>query len=157
MWKKQFNSKAMGIVLINLISYFSFQFVDASSSTPLSISSTISDQPDISVDSAGNIVVIWQSFDGNNYVIQASALPVNGSWSTPVTLSSSGNDAENPIIDHDSSGNVVAVWSRYDGSNSVIQSAQLPIGGSWSTPVNISASGGNADSCLLPWTLWICR
>jgi hypothetical protein len=34
-----------------------------------------------------------------------------------------------------------AVWSRYDGSNYIIQSSTSQSGGAWSTPVDLSATG----------------
>lgn len=125
------------------------QTLEAGWSAPVAISTSVSDKPDISVDAAGNVVAIWQGFDGNNYVIQSASLPLHGSWSSPVTLSITGNDAQAPEIAHDKAGNVVAVWSLFDGTNSVIQSSHLPFGGSWTSPINISASGGNADSCTI--------
>jgi hypothetical protein len=101
------------------------------------------------VDLLGNTTLVWQGFDGSNYVIQSSSLPVLGSWTTPVTLSASGEDAQNPTVQVDILGNAVSIWSRYDGTNSIIQASQLRIGGSWSSSVNISTSGGNADSSVL--------
>jgi hypothetical protein len=117
--------------------------------TPVTISSTTSDQPNIAVDPSGNAYAIWQGYDGNNYVIQTARLPSLGNWSSPTTLSVTGQDAQNPKIGVDILGNVVSIWSRYDGTSSIIQSSQLPLLGSWTAPFNISATGGNADSCLL--------
>ncbi len=149
MSQKKIKSKTLGLVLCNLLGCLAFQHLDAAWSTPVTISDSESDNPDITVDAAGNVVLIWQAFDGSNYVVQASNKPVLGSWSNYVTLSDSGQDANCPEIVHDASGNVVAVWSRYDGTYSIVQSSQLPIGGAWSNPVNVSATGGNADSCEL--------
>lgn len=136
-------------ILFQFIGFCLAQIAYAGWSTPIAISTSVSDQPDISVDEVGNIVVAWQGFDGNNYVIQSASKPVNGTWSAPVTLSDAGQDAQRPILAHDASGNFVAVWSRYDGQSSIIQSANLPINGSWSSPVNLSSTNGNADSATI--------
>jgi LPXTG-motif cell wall-anchored protein len=37
-----------------------------------------------------------------------------------------------------------AVWYRYDGSNNIIQSSTSQNGGAWSTPEDLSATGGDA-------------
>ena len=79
-------------------------------------------------------------------MIQASVLPKNGSWSTPTTLSDSGQDAQSPEVGTDKSGNAVAIWSRFDGMNSIIQSSKKPFSGSWTSSVNVSDGGQNADS-----------
>lgn len=167
---------------------------------PVTISGTVSSDPQIGVDTAGNSVAIWQEFDGVNTNIQAAILPIGGSWSTPVTISSSvgsnidaipqiavdpaGNavavweeltagsstvkaatlafggswttpvDISVPVSDSsqipqvavDSAGNAVDVWARFDGSNVIIQSASLPFGGSWTSPVDISTTGQDAFS-----------
>ncbi len=115
-------------------------------STPVAISATTSDQPDIAVDISGNALAVWQGFDGNNYVIQASSFSVGGMWSTPTTLSSSGQNAQNPEVSVDSSGNGISVWSRYNGDSSIIQASSLTFRGSWSTSIDISSAGSNADS-----------
>lgn len=120
--------------------------VEGGWSEPMAISSTVSDQPNISVDLSGNAVLVWQGYDGNNYIIQSAVLPFDGSWSSPTTLSEAGNDAQGPCVGVDTVGNAVAVWSRFDGLNSIIQGATLPFQGSWSDPDNISTSGQNSDS-----------
>ncbi len=126
-----------------------FTTIEAAWSTPVAISSTVSDQPDIAVDLAGNATAVWQGFDGSSYVIQSSSLPVSGSWSSPTTLSSSSEDAQGPEVAVDASGNAVTIWSRYDGSNSIVQGTTLPFSSSWTTPVDISDAGQNADSVEL--------
>lgn len=120
--------------------------VDADWSTPVAISTTVSDQPTIAVDSSGNAVLAWQGYDGSNYVIQSASLPYGGNWSTPVNLSSGGFDAQSPSIGIDYLSNAVVVWSRYNGWNSIVQGATLPLQGSWTSSVNISESGQNATS-----------
>lgn len=123
-----------------------FLQLEASWSTPVAISSTTSDQPCIAVDKSGNAVLVWQGYDGTNYIINAATQSFSGSWTMPVALSDSGQDAQGPSVGVDRSGNATAVWSRYDGWNSIVQGATLPFNSSWSSPVNISEAGQNADS-----------
>lgn len=123
--------------------------IEAAWSTPVTISSGYSDQVSVAVDRNGNANAIWIGFDGVNYVVQTSKRASGGSWSSPLTLSDSLGNAQTPSICIDYSGNVVATWSQYDGTYSMIQAARVPFGGAWSTPVNISSSGTNSDSCVL--------
>ena len=143
---QKINSKTLKLFMFATAFCSLSQNLNAGWTTPVAISSTISDQPDIAVDSTGNAVACWQGFDGSNYIIQSAVQPKGGSWSTLVTLSASGENAQDAEVDVDQKGNAVAIWSRYDGLNAIIQSSQLPYGGSWSTPINISSTGANADS-----------
>lgn len=123
--------------------------LEAAWTIPTTISTTLSDQPDISVDKNGNAVAIWQGFDGSNYIIEASSRPNGGSWTVPVSVSEAGENAQAPLVCMDALGNAIAVWNRFDGTYSRVQTAQLPLGGSWSAPINISSSGANANNATL--------
>ena len=125
------------------------QVASASWTTPVAVSTTVSDQPNIALDTTGNATLFWQGFDGSNYVIQSADFPIGGSWSSPTQLSASGEDSQSPFISLDRYGNAAGIWSRFDGTSSVIQGISRPFGGSWSSPVNISDSGFNADSPFL--------
>ena len=50
----------------------------------------------------------------------------SGAFSTPKTLSPAGQDASEPQIASDASGDAVAVWRRYDGTNFRIQASPGP-------------------------------
>ncbi len=117
----------------------------ASWSTPVDLSLTGQDanSPRVSADGSGNAVAVWRRSDGDNNMIQSSRSSNGGlSWSTPENLSESGQDADDPRIAVDGSGNAVAVWRRSDGNDDIVQSSRLVAGGaSWSTPVNVSPAG----------------
>lgn len=123
--------------------------LQATWTTPEAISSTTSDQPNIAVDPTGNAVLVWQGYDGSNYIIQSSSYSKIGGWSSTKSLSEAGQDAQGPSLGVDSLGNATVVWSRFDGWSSIIQAAKLPFNGVWSTPVNISDAGQNADSAKI--------
>jgi len=57
------------------------------------------------------------------------------------------NSPYGPRIAGNTSGDVVAVWSRFNNTSYVVQQSTLSIGGSWSTPVQVSSNNYNA---LLP-------
>ena len=76
-----------------------------------------------------------------------AALPAGSapSWTSPsVPLSPVAAKGGSPEIAVNDSGVAVAIWqSRYDGfSRAVIESSVHPVGGSWSAPSPLSASGG---------------
>ncbi len=99
----------------------------------------------VAIDPCGNAVAVWTRNDGNNYIAQSSTLYSNYSatqgslyWTIPVNLSASGSEAANPAIAVDPFGNAVAIWTRLNGSNFVLQAASLPFGSSWSAPQDLS-------------------
>jgi hypothetical protein len=47
---------------------------------------------------SGKVVAHWTSFDGSNLVVQAATFTAGGGWTTPVTLSATGQDAMMPEV-----------------------------------------------------------
>ena len=102
-------------------------------STPSKISAPGTDvgNIDICVDQAGNATAVWDLSDGTSSIIQASTLPANGSWSTPVVISTPGEYAYLPdagVTNVDSTGNVTAVWIESNDSFNVVKTATLSYG-----------------------------
>ncbi len=54
-------------------------------------------------------------------------------------LSAPGGHAQTPAVAVDSSGDATAIWSRYDGTQFVVQTSTRPAGGTWATPVDLAA------------------
>lgn len=92
----------------------------------------------VAVDLKGNAVALWSGFNGSHYVIQSAARDFNGKWSDPSDLSLSGGDAFFAELALDAKGNAIAVWSRYNGSNYVVQGAFKEYKHAWNSPVDIS-------------------
>jgi hypothetical protein len=101
-------------------------------------------EPQVVVDGSGNVIAVWTRSDGTNLRIQSANRTPGGAWSTPVDLSDPGMPASSPQIAIDPSGNALAVWTRFDGTNGRIQTAYRPAGGSFGTPVTISDPGGDS-------------
>jgi hypothetical protein len=102
-------------------------------------------EPEVAVDSAGNILTVWTRSDGANTRIQAMMRTPTGSFGTIETISDPGQSASEPTVAFDPSGNAIAVWSRFDGANTRVQSAFRPVGGSFDVPETLSAAGQSAD------------
>ena len=74
-----------------------------------------------------------------------AALAVSTAWSTlPANLSVASQSADDPQVTVDGSGLATAVWSRYDGSNNIVQASTSLNGAPWSTPADLSATGQHA-------------
>jgi hypothetical protein len=59
-------------------------------------------------------------------------------WLPPVDVSESGEHLGEPQVVLDSAGNATAVWDRWNGEVTVVESAYRPAGGGWQAPVVLS-------------------
>jgi hypothetical protein len=102
--------------------------------------------PELAVDSQGNATAVWQRSNGVNSIIQTATEPFGGAWSSPLNITPPGQDASQPDVSVDSRGNIVIIWQRSNGINTIIQVVMKPFGQSWSETVDISALGENGTS-----------
>ena len=101
--------------------------------------------PEVAVAPDGTTTVVWHRSNGSNNIIQAATRPPGGSFGAPVDLSAPGGNASFPRIATAADGTTTVVWQRFDGSDTVIQAATRPPGGSFGAPVNLSAPGQDAQ------------
>lgn len=127
-------------------------FADAALATPVFLSAyNVSDagndafEPQVLVDQSGNTLMAWTRSDGTNTRIQAKFRAADGTFGPTETLSDPGQNASEPQIAFDASGNALAVWSRFDGTSIRIQSAFRSAGGSFGGLQTISAAGQSAS------------
>lgn len=78
------------------------------------------------------------------FSLHSAGVDATITWQPASTVSATGQNAGSPQVAIDQSGNMVSIWSQYDGSNYVIQGATFN-GTVWSSPVPISSAGQNAD------------
>lgn len=111
--------------------------------TPIEISTPGSNAiaSDVAVDLNGNAVAAWSQSLGLSIVIQSAYLPFGGTWSAPADLSAMGALSFDVNIAFDAFGNAFAVWDRDNGTDVVIQAAELPFGGSWISLCDLSTAG----------------
>lgn len=101
-------------------------------------------------DSAGNVMAIWSRYDGGGYsgnaIVQTRTSHDSGAtWDPVVNLSAPGNNTYGFDLATDSSGNAMAIWSRFDGTDVIVQSrTSHDAGANWDPAVNLSAPGGGA-------------
>lgn len=93
------------------------------------------------------ITAVWTESNGStDEVLSASSTDGGASWSTPVSLSDGSQNAFSPQVVTDGT-RITAIWSWFDGSPEVIQSASSTDGGAtWSTPVTLSDGGETAGN-----------
>jgi hypothetical protein len=135
-------------------------------STPVDLSSgspVMPGRPRLAVD--GNIVTtaLWSVSDGARWTVRAASAPLAGTWSAPVTVSSSDQDAVDPDLAVAGDGYAVAVWarwnavagngatmavwSRWNGADRwVAQASTRPAQQTgWSGPADLSTAGFSVD------------
>lgn len=59
-------------------------------------------------------------------------------WLAPVTISPASEHVGGPQVALDSGGNATSVWDRWNGSETVVESAYRPAGAGWQAPVDLS-------------------
>lgn len=109
----------------------------------ISLSNGESSNPQIAVDSRGDINVVWESFDSNaqtsSTFFSRSADGLN--FSAPVDLCGAGESCESPEIAIDSNDRINLVWATAACSEctlDVFYSRSKNAGASFSSPVNLS-------------------
>jgi len=111
----------------------------------LSVAGQTAKEPRLAVNGTGDAVAVWTRHDGLDFVAQAATRAAGGSWQSPDDISLPGQDAEEPQVAIDPAGDAVAVWSRYDGSRFVVQSARRVAGGAWQGALDVSVAGQHAE------------
>ncbi|CAB4896507.1 MAG: hypothetical protein F2808_03650 [Actinobacteria bacterium] len=99
----------------------------------------------VAVDSTGRATAVWNRYNGTDYVIESRSSLSGDAWSNTVVLSAPGGTASAPQVVGDATGLATAVWTRSNGTNDIVQSSTSLNGGPWSTPVDVSAPGGDAS------------
>jgi hypothetical protein len=113
-------------------------------SEPLDLSSDggSADSAKVAVGDGGDTAVVWTRNNGANDIVQAIVRRPGQGWGSPVSLSNVGRSAFEPAVAVDPAGDAVAVWTRYDGTEEVVQGARVAgSGGGWSAPVDLSLPG----------------
>lgn len=116
-------------------------------SAPVPLSAPASDNDwdggyvDVAARASGQAIATWARFDGSKDVIQA-ALYSGGAWSSAVTVSSNSQNAVQPKVAIDGSGNAIVVWREWNGAEWNVMANRYT--GSWSGPTQLSLSGNSS-------------
>jgi hypothetical protein len=102
--------------------------------------------PQVTADSGGDAVAVWERSNGTNEIVQGAVKPATGAWQSPVDLSATGQNSQNPDVALDPQSNAVAVWERINGTANVVEGAVRQAGDSWQAPVGLSAAFAGASA-----------
>lgn len=104
--------------------------------------------PAVAMDDQGNAMAAWLQSDGTHYHVMASRYSTLTGWAAPVLLDmNTTQEARNPAVAMDAAGNAVVVWHQTENLTTGLYSVwacHYWTSGSWSEPLNIQASTGDA-------------
>jgi PKD domain-containing protein len=118
----------------------------------LSLPGGMSAEPRVAIDAAGNILAVWsrRGTAGNALVQSAVRHGLANGWASAINVSKDGQDAGTPRVALDASGNAVATWTRFNGSNWIVQASRRPASlDAWTAAVDLSQPGHDADQTRL--------
>lgn len=106
--------------------------------------------PEISVNSAGDAVVIWPRDIGSDTAVEVLERPAGGDWAEPEVISEPGEvlwPLQTPVdIGLDDVGNAVAIWAA---TEQVLRTASRPAGGEWSDPEDLFTNGARGPQLAM--------
>ncbi len=114
--------------------------------TIIDAGSTGANNPQVSFDSAGNAIAVWDQSDGTNYRIYANRYVAGTGWGTAAIIDAGPNYAYLPQVSIDSAGNAIAVWKQWDGTHYRIYANRYVAGTVWGTAAIIDAGPNNANN-----------
>ena len=97
--------------------------------TDLSVAGQNAQAPEVGVDDDGDAIAVWYRSNGTHTIAQEAPIPAGGTPGPPVDLSAAGQNAFGADVDSDPDGDAIAVWTRSNGSNIIVQAARVPRGG----------------------------
>ena len=105
------------------------------------------DNQEIASNDSGNIAVAWRQVDGGANIIMAALYDASENyWSPPVNIGDVNitGVAFKPDVEMDASGNVVAVWTQFQGNRFKIMSSSYDNEtGAWSGAIEIDYTNGS--------------
>jgi len=122
--------------------------------TPASLSGSTRNatEPQLAAGGDGKVTVVWSRYDGSNFVVQARRISAAGApAAATLNLSASGRDAAEPQVDVAPNGTATVLWSRYDGSNWIVQRRDVAANEALAATVNLSAAGRRGSGPALAW------
>jgi hypothetical protein len=94
---------------------------------------------EVGIDAAGDSTAAWEQEAEGFIRATVSARPAGGKWQSPLALSATEREANEPRIAENASGEAVVIWERFNGEEEFIEAAgRTGPSGSWSTAVKLS-------------------
>jgi hypothetical protein len=103
-------------------------------------------EPRIAVNANGHAVAVWIQPDGTEWSVWSSRYTPNVGWSSAEPIESADDYVSGATVAVDASGNAIAVWEKYEGSDSSgalirLWSNRSVAGGGWGSAQPVGALG----------------
>jgi hypothetical protein len=120
-------------------------------STPIDLSTIGGNalSPQVATGPDGTTTITWTRYICSNLIVQAATRAAGATtFSTPINLSGTGGNAENPQVATGPDGTTTITWTRPNSSsNYIVQAATRAAGATtFSTPIDLSTTGQSAGS-----------
>jgi hypothetical protein len=99
---------------------------------------------ELAMDAAGNVIAVWEMFDGTQANVWSNRFTPGTGWGTAVLLETGPGSADDTQVAVDSNGNALAVWSQSDGTRTNIWANRYTAGTGWgsATLIETDNAGG---------------
>jgi hypothetical protein len=104
-------------------------------------------EPQVATDASGDSVITWVregGGDGDNDIVQARTITVNGSLGPIRDISAPAGRAFAPEVASDADGDVIITWLRFDGLRDRVQARTMSAAGVLGTTFNLTSGGPSA-------------
>jgi hypothetical protein len=108
-------------------------------------------EPQVAVAGDGTSTIAWSRFDGTSLVIEARRITSAGALGSTYLLSATGRDAADPQLALGPGGKATVLWTRFDGSNWIVQRRDLSSTGTLGTTESLSSSGRRGSDPIAAW------
>lgn len=103
--------------------------------------------PRIVMDSSGNAMAVWLQSNGTYYSLWARRYQAGAGWGAAQLIENEETGNAHPVqLAMDASGNVLAVWQQYEGSQNNIWSNRYVAGSGWRTAELLETGAGGASA-----------
>jgi hypothetical protein len=91
----------------------------------LSVPDGLAGKHQIAADPSGAATVVWEAFDGTHTRVQARRIDPGASTGPILEVSEAGEDAQDPRVGVDATGNAIVVWNAEDGADWLVRSRRI--------------------------------
>jgi hypothetical protein len=104
------------------------------------------DRPQLAVDDNGNVIAVWEQYDGTANSIYANRYVIGVGWGAAAAIETGTGPARTAQVSMEANGNAIAVWSQYDGTSWSIYANRYLAGASWGTAQLLETGTGQASN-----------
>jgi hypothetical protein len=110
----------------------------------LSFAGTNAERPQVAVDPQGDAYFVWIQHTFANSIVRARKREASGTLGAAQDLSPAAGNAYTPELAVDPQGNAYFVWTRFNGTHSIVQTRKRNANGTLSPVQDLSAAGRHA-------------